>query len=160
MVEPMEKFMKAYFGAVKANDRMFKDNANVNGLKITPVGIVDYDNFVRYREEWEREVEMSDARFMERFLNETCVEWERNDPNGEPFAGDAWCPPNGADPPQDAGNRNAAQNAALACSLPYPHHFKLWFIENVLCPSHNESVQALNSFCVLMSDILSRMDGS
>ena len=151
------EFMAAYVAAVKANDRMYRHGESINGLKITRVGIADYRTFEKHQEVWESGEQLSAADFIKRFCEEGCTAWERNDEFGNIYAGQYWNPSDGSDPPDNAGTLTKQRNAEMAASLPYSNHFKLWFMNEVLCPAHNESVQALNSFCSLIEDVRTRI---
>lgn len=151
------EFMKAYIGAVKTNDHMSRNKQCINGFVTDKVSILNYQSFCTYKKEWESNEVISDDVFIHRFLEEACYDWQRKDEFGKPYEGEYWSPPDGSDPVENADLLTELRNAKLICSLPYPHHFKLWLIKNILCPANNESVQLLNSYCAFMSDIISRL---
>lgn len=150
------EFMKAYVNAIKTNDCLFRNKQCVNGFVIEKVTITNYNSFCKIKEAWESDEVMPDDIFIERFLTEACYEWQRNDEYGKPYEGEYWSPPDGSDPVENASTLTELRNAKILCSLPYPHHFKLWLISNILCPTNNESVQLVNSYCALIADIFSR----
>lgn len=149
------EFMLAYVGAIKANNRMVKLKHSLNGLRITRVGLTNYEVFEDCKKVWDMGNTMDDDQFVERFRREVCTEWSKNDEFGVPYAGEFWISDEAS--MSTASSLTEEKNARMICSLPYPHLFKLWFIENVLCPTRDESVQSLNSYCTFIADIISRI---